>query len=178
MQAAGAVSKKEDGLVLITSLPSNKTYHQYADDLKKKISSSSSLKIESDKDTSINDIPAHLIKALADANTKQPFVIETLLLGYNGNNFQLLGLSSADLQSSTHTSLTSFRKITPVESESVKMHVIHIEKANAEEPIAAFSARTKNLFDLKTTALINALSEHASLPQGALLKIMSEEPIK
>jgi predicted Zn-dependent protease len=173
-EAAGAVSKNEDALVMITPLTNDSSYKAYANVMRKRFSSSTSFNIVADIDTLMNEIPGHLFRMNIQDNRQTVFV-EIILLDYSGNNFQLTGLSTPSFQKMIHSSLTSFREITSEEAQSVKLKTIDVVSANNNETIETLSKRTGSIFSLSETKLVNNLNENPALKEGQLIKVLQEK---
>lgn len=65
----------------------------------------------------------------------------------------------------------SFRPLTDDERAAISVNRLRLVRARAGETIAAFSARTGNVYDVHPTAIANGLSVDAVLAEGQLLKI-------
>jgi predicted Zn-dependent protease len=75
----------------------------------------------------------------------------------------------------------SFRPLSDEERASIHVNRLHLERARAGETVAAFSARTGNVYDVHPTAIANGLLPTATLQEGQLMKIgvqRSYEPQK
>jgi predicted Zn-dependent protease len=70
----------------------------------------------------------------------------------------------------------SFRPLTPRERRSIRETRLRVVPALAGERLAAFSARTRNEWNLQQTAVMNALFADAKLEEGQLLKIARSQP--
>ena len=65
----------------------------------------------------------------------------------------------------------SFRALSDEERASIRVNRLHLERARAGETVAAFSARTGNVYDVHPTAIVNGLLPNATLQEGQLMKI-------
>jgi predicted Zn-dependent protease len=65
----------------------------------------------------------------------------------------------------------SFRPLSEQERASIRVNRLHLERAHAGETVAAFSARTGNVYDVHPTAIANGFLPTATLRAGQLLKI-------
>jgi predicted Zn-dependent protease len=65
----------------------------------------------------------------------------------------------------------SLRPLTPEDRASISADRLQLARAHAGETLAAFSARTGNVYEVHPTAIANGLSVDARLTEGQLLKI-------
>ena len=72
----------------------------------------------------------------------------------------------------------SLRTLTPEERAAVTVDRLRLERAKKGETIAAFSARTTNVYDVHRTAIANDLEVGAKLSEGQLLKIGVRGPYR
>jgi predicted Zn-dependent protease len=87
-------------------------------------------------------------------------------------------ISAAKYSERAAQMVRSLRPLTPEERASIMVDRLRLARAQQGETIAAFSARTKNVYDVHRTAIANDLEVGAKLSAGELLKIGVRGPYR
>ncbi len=125
----------------------------------------------------IGKIPAHLV-TYTDKSGKDPVDLIFVHLAYQGLIYHFFGIALVPHRSTLLEVAQSFRPLTYEERTSIKETRLRIASAQANETLAQLSTRTKNVWDVKTTAVVNGISADQSLKQGHLIKIAVSLPYR
>jgi predicted Zn-dependent protease len=125
----------------------------------------------------IGKIPAHLV-TYTDEGGKEPVDLIFVHLAYQGLIYHFFGMALEHHQSTVLEMAQSFRPLTYEERTSIKETRLHIVSAKANETLATLSTRTRNVWDAKTTAVVNGIRADQSLKQGRLIKIAVSIPYR
>ena len=125
----------------------------------------------------IGKIPAHLV-TYTDKSGKEPVDLIFVHLAYQGLIYHFFGMALESHRSTVLGAAQSFRPLTYEERTSIRETRLHIASAQANETLAQISTRTNNVWDVKTTAVVNGISADQTLKQGHLVKIAVSVPYR
>ncbi|MDB4303554.1 M48 family metalloprotease [Desulfosarcina sp.] len=132
------------------------------------------LKPDKSEPMEINGFPAYKI-TLVDKSGKQPVDIQIYWLKAGDILFNVMGMSYLKYSESMANTVNSVRPLTEDEKQNISGLKLHHAIANENENLEAFSKRTNNIWDPKTTAVKNGLETNTLLKEGQVLKIAVEE---
>jgi predicted Zn-dependent protease len=125
----------------------------------------------------IGKIPAHLV-VYKDRSGRAPVDLIFVHLAYQGLIYHFFGMALEHHRSALLEVVQSFRPLTYEERTSIKETRLHIASAQTNETLTQLSTRTKNVWDVKITAVVNGISPDQTLRQGQLIKIAVSMPYK
>ena len=125
----------------------------------------------------MSNLPAHHV-FYTDTSGKEPMHLYFLWISYRETIYQLMSLAPDRHQSVLHETALSFRPLNAEERASIMETRLRIVSAEENETIGQLSQRTGNVWDLKTTLVMNSFEAGQLLKDGQLLKIAVTEPYK
>jgi predicted Zn-dependent protease len=105
-------------------------------------------------------------------------VLLFVYLTYRELIYHFFGMALEHHRSTVREVVQSFRPLTYEERTSIRESRLHIASAKAGESLAQISYRTKNVWDVKTTAVVNGISADQALRKGQLIKIAVSQPYR
>ena len=125
----------------------------------------------------IGRIPARLV-TYTDKSGKEPVDLIFVHLAYQGLIYHFVGMALEYHRSTILAVAQSFRPLTYEERTSIRETRLGIVSAQANETLAQISTRTRNVWDVETTAVVNGISADQTLKQGHLIKIAVSVPYR
>jgi len=133
------------------------------------------IKPKENKALTINGFPAYMV-TLIDASGKQPVEIQVYWLKANEVLFNIVGMSYLKYSGTMFNTVSSLQSLTEEEKQNISSKKLHAATALENETLEAFSKRTNNSWDKKTTAVKNGIESSTVLKEGQVLKIAVKEP--
>ena len=174
-QAVFAVAPKEDGLVVLSLAGQGTDPTQTAEEAVKLLYNKYRFTPSKSEATTIGNLPAHEV-IYVDASGQEPVYMNFLWIAYQDLIYQIIGLAPERYLSVMTETATSFRPLRDKEMATIKEARLRIVPARSGESLSQLSARTRNVWDNKTTAIINGLDEEKPLEKGRLIKIAVSQP--
>jgi predicted Zn-dependent protease len=101
-----------------------------------------------------------------------------LLISHHQYIYQLAGIAPERYRSTIRKTALSFRPLTSQERASIRETRLRVVSARSKESLAQLSKRTGNVWDKKTTAVVNGIDVNQPLRKGQLIKIGVSRPYK
>ena len=122
----------------------------------------------------IGDLPARRI-TLTEQDGGTIDYVEITWLQHRGVTYRFLAITTSSNLAATRGVVESFRDLAPEERASIKVTRLRIAQVLPGETLADLSRRMDNQWDLKTTAVMNAVDENAPLHSGQRIKVAKTE---
>lgn len=173
--AVGAVQPDSEAQIIFiaddTQAPPDSLGMAFADMLQKKyeIQPSKNEAIE------INGFEAYVV-SLADESGSKPVIYQIYWVQTESILFNVMGVSYPNHTESVTAIVNSLRRLSNDEKAAITGLKIRLAEAQDGESLQALSERTKNSWNLETTALMNDIDPTVTLKKGQVLKIAVEEP--
>jgi predicted Zn-dependent protease len=174
-QAVFAVAPKEDGLVVLSLAGQGTDPTQTAEEAIKLLYKKYRFSPSKSEATTIGNLPAHEI-IYVDTSGQEPVYMNFLWIAYQDLIYQIISLAPEHYLPLIRETAISFRPLRDKERASIKEARLRVVPARSGESLSQLSARTRNVWDKKTTAIINGLDEEKPLKKGRLIKIAVEQP--
>jgi len=175
--AVAAVSKEKDAAVALSLAPEKKSPKELGEDMRKKIRTSSSTKINFAGDTTIHSLPAYLLR-VSSVKKNEPVILEVIWISHNNLVYQFTGLSGYTNRKAVSRSLRSFKTSTPNEIKEIKMGGLKIVSSGNNESADELSKRTNNQLTPELMLILNDLSKGSKLPANKIVKVVELLPYK
>jgi predicted Zn-dependent protease len=101
-----------------------------------------------------------------------------LLITHRQLIYQFAGIAPERYRSTIRETALSFRPLTSQERASIRETHLRVVAARSKESLAQLSKRTGNVWDEKTTAVVNGIDGDQPLVKGQLIKIAVSRPYK
>lgn len=175
--AVAAASEKGDAVVILSTTEEKRKAREIGEEAKQKIASAQNTQVKSARDTTINSIPAYVLRVVNyDRGNKK--TMELIWIDFQEKVFFLAGISLPGREKITHDALCSFKRSTSAELNSVKLMEVELVTSRNNETIGQLSERTENKLALPMTSLYNNIVTDASLGEGLLIKIVRSRMYK
>jgi predicted Zn-dependent protease len=125
----------------------------------------------------IGKLPAHLV-IYTDKSGREPMHLFFLFMAYRQLIYQFAGIAPEPYRTTIRETALSFRPLTSQERSSIRETRLRIVSARSNESLAQLSKRTGNLWDNKTTGVVNGIDASQPLKKGQLIKIAVSQPYK
>jgi len=123
----------------------------------------------------IGNWPGYVV-TYTETSGGEPMHLHFLWVSGGELTFQLIGVGGEKFRESLKATALSLRPLSPEERNAIKVNRVRIVQAKPGETLAELSRRTKNVWKLPFTALVNNIPENKKLKSGDLIKIAREEP--
>jgi predicted Zn-dependent protease len=176
-QAVAAFTENKDALVLL-SIPARGTEPaKTAELLVQAMYNKYRLRPEQSEPFNIGKMPAHLV-IYTDRSGREPMHLFFLLITHRQLIYQFAGIAPERYRSTIRETALSFRPLTSQERASIRETHLRVVAAQSKESLAQLSKRTGNVWDEKTTAVVNGIDGDQPLVKGQLIKIAVSRPYK
>jgi predicted Zn-dependent protease len=101
-----------------------------------------------------------------------------LLITHRQLIYQFAGIAPERYRGKIRETALSFRPLTSQERASIRETRLRVVTARSKESLARLSKRTGNVWDVKTTAVVNGINGNQPLVKGQLIKIGVSRPYK
>src|SRR5574341_5083 len=125
----------------------------------------------------LGQLPAHVL-TYTDRTGREPMDLHFLWVAYSGKTYQFIALAPERYRATLREVALSFQPLTAAERNSITEKRLRVVAARAGETPAQFSARTRNAWDARATAVVNGLSAGRPLTQGQLVKVAVTQPYR
>jgi predicted Zn-dependent protease len=169
-QAVGAVSPKKDGLIILGVHGKGTDPEQAALDFTRSITEEFDVKPSRSQALNLGQWPAYVV-TFTDETGREPMHMHFLWVASRGLIYRMTGLAPEFHRETLRKTALSFRPLTVKERSSIRESRLRVVPAQAGEDIIQLSGRTGNVWDDKTTAVMNGIHIEAPLKQGQLIKI-------
>jgi predicted Zn-dependent protease len=176
-QAVTAVSPQEDALLVMGIAGKGTDPRQAAESFEQAFYKKYGVKPDESKSIKINKLPAHLVSFI-DSGKKEPVHWSFVWIAYGELLYQFVGITVERHQETFRATAYSFRPITDKEKASITEMRLRVVSARAGEGLDRLSKRTRNVWDAKTTAVVNGIDAGQALEKGQLIKIAVKQPYK
>ncbi|UCG12545.1 MAG: M48 family metalloprotease, partial [Deltaproteobacteria bacterium] len=174
-QAVIAVPPKKDAMLVFGIAGKGTDPEQAAATFARALKAEFGVDPTTSKSMRISELPAYLV-AYKDTSGKEPTYLAFLWIAYRGLLYQFMGLAPESYRETLRATAFSFRPMTAQERASIKETRLHIVSARGHETLSQLCQRTKNVWDLKTTSVMNGVDEDQALKEGQLIKIAILQP--
>jgi predicted Zn-dependent protease len=176
-QAVTAVSPQEDALVVMGIAGQGTDPREAAESFEQGFYEKYGVKPNESKSIKINKLPAHLV-SYVNTGKKEPVYLSFLWIAHGELLYQFVGITVERHQEAFRTTAYSFRPITDKEKASITEIRLRVVTARTGEDLGRLSKRTRNVWDAKTTAVVNGIDAGQPLEKGQLVKIAVKQPYK
>ena len=176
-QAVVAITPEKDALLILGILGEGTDPGQAAAALTQALQKEFRVKPTRSEPVQIGKLPAHLV-TYSDTTGKEPMHLHFLWVAYRGLIYQFIGLAPESYRATLREVALSFRPLISDERASIKETRLRIVSARANESLVHLSERTRNVWDPKTTSVINGINQDQPLKEGQLIKIAVLQPYK
>ena len=173
--AVGVFAEQGDALAVLNIVDTKKSVREIGEDVKSRALRSTSVIVQSAKDTVVNSNKAYLIRLIEVGQGTDVF-LDIIWVSLDEKIFQLAGVSTPPKRKVVNQTLYTFRKSTKDELNMInqlELQIVHSEKS---ETISQLSERTGNKLSVPLTALINDLSQDSSINENIGIKIIRAVP--
>jgi predicted Zn-dependent protease len=123
----------------------------------------------------LGERPGYVV-VITDATGSEPMHMFFVWIACRGVIHQMIGVAPERYREVLRGTAQSLRPLTSQERSSIEVTRLRVATARDGEDLSRLSERTGNAWDLSTTAVLNGLTEGASLATGQLVKIAVSEP--
>ncbi len=176
-QAVVALAPKGDGLLSLGIIGQGTDPTGAAEALIDAMYKAHGIRPTASEHIQIGKIPAHLT-IYTDKSGDEPVDLIFVHLAYQGLIYHFFGMALEHHRSTVLKVAQTFRPLTYEERTAIRETRLRIASAQANETFAQLSTRTKNVWDVKTTAVVNGISADQTLKQGQLIKIAVSVPYR
>ncbi len=176
-QAVIAVAPKGDALLALGIIGQGRDPAKAAEALTGAMYKEHGVRPTASEHIQIGKLPAHLV-TYTDRSGREPVDLLFIHLAYHGLIYHFFGMALEHHRSTVLEVAQSFRPLTYEERTSIRETRLRIASAQDNETLAQLSTRTKNVWDVKTTAVVNGISADQPLRQGHLIKIAVSQPYR
>ena len=176
-QAVIAFTEKQDALVFLSIAAKGTEPAKTAEQLVQAMYNKHRIRPEQSEPTKIGKMPAHLV-IYTDRSGKEPMHLFFLLITHHQLIYQFAGIAPERYRSKIRETALSFRPLTSQERTSIRETRLRVVTARSKESLAQLSKRTGNVWDEKTTAVVNGINGNQPLVKGQLIKIGVSRPYK
>jgi predicted Zn-dependent protease len=176
-QAVVAITPKKDALLILGIQGEGTDPDQAAAALTQALYKEFRVKPSRSQKVRIGNLPAYLV-TYSDTSGEEPMHLHFLWVAYRGLIYQFIGLAPESYRPTLRETALSFRPLTSDERASIKETRLRIVSARANETLDQLSKRTRNVWDAKTTSVINGINADQPLRKGQLIKIAVLQPYK
>jgi predicted Zn-dependent protease len=176
-QAVIAIAPKGDALLSLGIIGQGTDPAQAAEALTEAMYKEHGAKPTASEHIQIGKIPARLV-TYKDRSGREPVDLIFVHLAYQGLIYNFFGVALEHHRSTILEVAQSFRPLTYGERTSIRETRLRIASAQENETLAQLSIRTKNVWDVNTTAVVNGLSADQTLRPGQLIKIAVSFPYR
>ena len=127
--------------------------------------------------TTIGGLSAYLA-TYRDVTGEEPARLVFVWIYHRSKTFALFGVANERRNPQLMQTAFSFRKMEPQEREEIMEIRLAVVEARGGEDIRQLCARTKNVWDPGTTALLNGIDYRRSLNPGQFVKIALKGPYR
>ncbi len=167
------VSPKQDAVVMLSRPTGITTPAQDADQFIAELHRQN-LTAPPVESMTIDDLPARRI-TLTEQDAGTVDYVEITWLQHRGVTYRFLAITTSSNLTAARGVVESFHDLTPQERASIKVTRLRIAQVLPGETLADVSRRMDNQWDLKTTAVVNAVGEKAPLRPGQRIKVARTE---
>lgn len=122
----------------------------------------------------VNGNKGYLV-SMEDKSGKEVMYIHLLWLKMDDKVFQLIGIAPRQLETRLKETASSLRTLSEGERKGVKMRVVRVVEAKADENIEEMNNRSSGVTKIELLALINGVEVNSKLKEGQAIKIITEE---
>jgi len=176
-QAVVAVTPKKDAVLILGIQGEGTDPSQAAAALTQALQREFRAKPTRSEPVRIGKLPAHLV-TYSDTSGEEPMCLCFLWVAYRGLIYQFIGLAPERYRPTLREVALSFGSLTSDEKASIEETRLRIVSARANETLDQLSKRTRNVWDPKTTSVINGINPDQSLREGQLIKIAVSQPYR
>lgn len=176
-QAVAAFTPKKDAVVMLGIAGKGNDPGQVAKQAVEEVRKKHSVKPTRSEATRIGSIPAYLV-TYTDSSGREPMHLFFLYLAYRDLIYQFSGMAPERYRGTIRETAMSFRALTSQERASIMETRMRIVSAGSNESLARLSERTRNVWDLKMTSVVNGIQPDRPLKEGQLIKIAVSQPFK
>jgi predicted Zn-dependent protease len=176
-QAVVAISPKKDALLILGIQGEGTDPDQAAAALTQALYKEFRVKPSRSQKVRIGNLPAYLV-TYSDTSGEEPMHLHFLWVAYRGLIYQFIGLAPESYRPTLREAALSFRPLTSDERALIKETRLRIVSARANETLDQLSKRTRNVWDAKTTSVINGINADQALRKGQLIKIAVLQPYR
>jgi len=174
-QAVVAVTPKKDAMLILGVQGEGTDPGQAAAALVQALHKEFRVKPTRSEPVQIGKLPGHLV-TYSDTSGEEPMCLCFLWVVYRGLIYQFIGLAPERYRPTLREAALSFGALTSDERASIKETRLRIVSARANETLDQLSKRTPNVWDGKTTSVVNGISPDQPLREGQLIKIAVLQP--
>ena len=171
--AVVAVSPKQDAAVLLDRPSGVTSPDQAAEQLIAELHREN-LTAPPVESLTIGDLPARRVW-LTRQDGRTVDYVEITWLQHRGVTYRLLAIATSSNLTAVRGVVESFHDLTSAERASIKVTRLRIAQVLPSETLADVSRRMDNQWDVKTTAVMNAVNENAPLRPGQRIKVAQTE---
>lgn len=171
----GAVQEEGKAIVVLAVTDDVHSPKEYCDTLVSKIPAEYASMITENKAIELNGFSGHSIM-LVDKSSTDAVYLHVVWLNVGANVFQLSVYGLDGHREALESSLNSFRRLSQDEKNGIQIQRIEIIEAQSGESLKEISKRTRNVLDIKTTAVINGVKEGSKFEKGQKVKVVKESP--
>jgi predicted Zn-dependent protease len=176
-QAVGAISPKRDGLVFLGVMGVGDDPEAVALAFSEALGKEFGIRSSRSEPVKIGAWPGYLV-TYTDKTGKEPMYMHFLWVASRGLIYQMIGLCPEYHRETLRDTALSFRALTKKERSSIQETRLRIVSAEAGEDLIRLSERTHNVWDPKTTAVMNGIAPGQPLKKGQRIKIAVEQGYK
>ncbi|MGD8501760.1 MAG: M48 family metalloprotease [Phycisphaerales bacterium] len=176
-QAVVAMAKKRDAVLILGIQGEGTDPGQAAAALTQALHKEFRAKPTRSESARIGNLPAHLV-TYSDTSGKEPMHLHFLWVAYRGLIYQFIGLAAESYRPTLRDAALSFKPLTSSERASIKETRLRIVSARANETLDQLNKRTRNVWDVKTTSVMNGIKPGQPLQKGQLVKIAVLQPYR
>lgn len=151
--------------------------HQTAEGLEKAMRDKYGIKPTRSESIQIGGLPAHFVDYV-DKSEKEPMHLAFVWIVYREWIYQFVCLSPERYREILRATVRSFRPLAAGEKASIKEKRLRIVAARSNETLTRLSKRTRNVWNVNTTAVVNGINPNHKLKKGKLIKIAVQQPYK
>jgi predicted Zn-dependent protease len=170
----GAYMENQEAVIFISGIGGATDPEKPGKAFVEKLAKEHNTRPESAEKVMVHDWPGYLV-TIDDASSGQSAHIRYLWVTIGKLTYQLIGAGPDRYRQDLKESVLSLRPLTSEERNSITGIRLRIAKAKPGETLAELSKRTKNVWPVDYTAMINNIPVSTNLEKGQLVKIAKKE---
>ena len=174
-QALFAVAPEEDAMLVMGIAGKGTDPEQAAEQFKQALYKEYGAEPTESRSAKIGNLPAYLL-TYTDTRGKEPTHMHFLWVAYRGLIYQFIGLAPERYRPVLRETALSFRPLSAKEKASIRETRLRVVPARSGETLQQISKRTKNVWDMNITAVVNGLDVDQKLKKGQLVKVAVSLP--
>ena len=176
-QALVAMTPKKEALLALGVLPETIEPGKAAAAMTRAMEEEFRIRPTRSEAVRLGQLPAHVL-TYTDRTGREPMDLHFLWVAYSEKTYQFIALAPERYRAALREVALSFQPLTAAERASFTETRLRVVPARTGETLERLSARTRNVWDAQTTAVMNGRTPARPLAEGQLVKIGVPQPYR